>query len=695
MKKKILLVGGKALRAHLDNGCFDEYRIVDKYFGLSPFSLGESERIKNVPKTRLTLRLRYDANNDFNGFLNKNKADYIFVDLQRIIADLLNIDNRFYTDQPNNKDAFYAENRDKLISPLQNDYNMFYRVFDSFANTVLKYFSDKNIVLLCSCVPQFYAVGRRVRKLPKPFKDNKWYLHFEKRFVDITKCSYYDKCKFYFCKKPLGANIDRYGLESEYYFEAKKDFAALLNGKSFCRLPDYSLCVERYARYCTTLNKHFLETFLSVEDTRDRFLMACPEKFAKENSDKFVALHNSEGKLGMLKLKLLSGDFLNTYKAFLNAESNPSVSGIDLDLIFKNKIMIPQLLKYIREKSSLQFPKQITYDNYGEVYHNNTIKEMPIPIDVVGTCISRFIFNFDESNFAVNNYAFHYMPVFTDIKEEYDKSKLNDAIWTDRMIKLQAECGLKDYLGKSPARWVVIDLFTLIELTAFLIGKKPIGSAGGYINKLKREKVVICDEYDENTIIEEIKKFADLLTDIYQDRIILVSSLRQFLKVDDTDKIMHYRNEEASSAKNEKCKRFEKAFCDYTGCRYININDQFLSSDCSVVSLSPAHYEDECYLEEAKIVLEIIKNNSDKKIFDKYTTATRLNRIIRFKKAGNGEEELGRIFKFWQDKIAVKLSCKQIEKNFKLLQKLYDSDNLDSELDKELKSCGISANSAD
>lgn len=94
-------------------------------------------------------------------------------------------------------------------------------------------------------------------------------------------------------------------------------------------------------------------------------------------------------------------------------------------------------------------------------------------------------------------------------------------------------------------------------------------------------------------------------------------------------------------------------------------------------------------------MLEIIKNNSDKKIFDKYTTATRLNRIIRFKKAGNGEEELGRIFKFWQDKIAVKLSCKQIENNFKLLQKLYDSDNLDSELYKELKSCGISANSAD
>ena len=58
LAKKILLVGGSVLKAHLDNGCFESFNIVKEYFGMSPFSLGEFPRTENISKDRLTLRLR-------------------------------------------------------------------------------------------------------------------------------------------------------------------------------------------------------------------------------------------------------------------------------------------------------------------------------------------------------------------------------------------------------------------------------------------------------------------------------------------------------------------------------------------------------------------------------------------------------------------------------------------------------------
>lgn len=691
MSRKIILIGGTVLKAHLDNNCFKPMTLVNKYFGMSPFSLGEQPRVQNVPKERLTLPLRYDANNDFNGFLKKNPADYIFIDLQKILVDLLEIEGHFCTNQPNTDDEFYSSNQDKIVTVTENKYEHFYSVFDQFAKIIRQYFEPQNIVLLSSYVPTFYATGRQVRPHKNKFKHNDWYLHFEKRFTDATGCIYYDKCRYYFNEKRPGKPIKFAVYESEYYTEAASDFLSIIHNKEFSRQPDYRFCVQRYARYYATLNKKFLSLFLSDDDPVDRFLMCCTDDYAEKNCEQYASLKQKDGffKTFLSKIHSNSNEFLNTYNAFLSATKNPDNIS-NADLLFKNNIMVPQLLKSIRSKSDIYLKKQITYNNYGDFYHKSSPQKLPRAVDVIGTCVSRFIFNFNEIDFAVNNYAFHYMPVMTDVKAEYNNNLFDDNIWAQKMMKLQADCGLRDFLSKSKADWAVVDIFPLIELTAFLIDGKPIGSSDHFGKAKHLEGVLIYEHYTEEEILSELKKFADLLKSLYGDRIILVASRRQIFKVDDTDKIVHYTNEQVNTLRNDKCKIFEKAFCEYTGCWYVDIVGQFFSDDRSFVSVSPVHYEDSCYFEEGKIIKKIIDEKPAQKVFSDYDINTRLKRIIHFKKSGNEIDALRRIFDKWQDEILLGLTAKQIERNLDYLKNIYLTDKLTPEIEKELKKRGIS-----
>ena len=246
LKENILLVGGSVLKSHLENNCFESFNIVKEYFGMSPFSLGEFPRVENVSKDRLTLRLRYDVNNDFNGFLKKNPAKYIFIDLQKILVDLLEIDGKFCTNQPDNEDEFYASAQNNLITVTDFKYKDFYEKFDSFIDIIKSYFKSKRIILVSSYVPVYYTVGRQVRTHKNKFKYNNWYTHFEKRFVEKTNCIYYNKSRFYFNEKRKGQNIKYAVFENEYYTEAKRDFLSIIKKKSFSHKADYNFSIKRF-----------------------------------------------------------------------------------------------------------------------------------------------------------------------------------------------------------------------------------------------------------------------------------------------------------------------------------------------------------------------------------------------------------------------------------------------------------------
>ncbi len=689
MNEKILLVGGSVLKAHLENDCFESFNIVKEYFGMSPFSLGEAPRIENVPKERLTLRLRYDVNNDFNGFLKKNPAEYIFIDLQKILSDLIDNDGHYCTNQPQNDDEFYISKQNKIITVTDFKYDDFYSLFDSFIEIIIKHFKSEKIILVSSYVPVYYTTGRQVRTHKNKFKYNKWYLHFEKRFVEKTNCVYYNKSRFYFNEKRKGEDIKYAIFESEYYTEAKRDFLSITNikRKAFSPDADYIFSVKRYAKYSPTLDKKFLYSFLSKDDAVDNFLMSCPEKYALENCKNFYMLKNNKLSDSVL-LKITASEFLKTYNLFTTISKNPDKKADNIELIFKNGIRIPQLLSYVRENNTHCFAKQITYNNYGEFYYK-TPQNLPIAVDVVGSCVSRFIFNFNENDFAVNNYAFHYMPIMTDKKVSYEENLFDSSIWEHRMMKLQADCGLQDYVNKNKADWVVVDLFPLIELTAFMISDKPIGAAGHFGSKKKLEEIFVYEKFSEEVIISELKKYAQLLNSLYGEKMILIASHRQIYKVNDAEKIVPYTNSEINSLRNEKIRKFEKKFCEFSSCYYVDIVGQFFSDDRSFVSLSPVHYEDECYIEEGKIIKKIIEEEPSQKIFTEYDTDTRINRIVKFKKNGNENDNLKLVFHSWQDEILLNLNPEQIEKNYDTVKSVYNAVSLSQSLEEQLHTKGL------
>ena len=687
VKENILLVGGSVLKAHLENNCFESFNIVKEYFGMSPFSLGEFPRTENVSKDRLTLRLRYDVNNDFNGFLKKNPAKYLFVDLQKILVDLIESDGKFCTNQPENNDEFYLTNQNKVITVTDFKYKDFYDKFDSFIEIIKNHFKSKRIILVSSYVPVYYTVGRQVRTHKNKFKHNNWYAHFEKRFIEKTNCIYYNKSRFYFNEKRKGEDIKYAFFESEYYTEAKRDFLSIVKRKSFSHKPDYNFSLNRYVRYYLTLDKKFLSAFLSDKDSVDKFLMCCPEKYVLDNSRNFFLLKNNRITESLL-LKLSASEFLLTYNAFLKITVDSDYKAENIDLIFKNKIRIPQLLKYVRKESKHSFSKQITYHNYGDFYYK-TPHEIPIAVDVVGSCVSRFIFNFNEKDFAVNNYAFHYMPIMSDKKVSYPKNLFNVDNWEHRMMKLQAECGLHHFVNKNKADWVVVDLFPLIELTAFMLEGKPIGSAGHFGSKHKLEEVVVYESFSEDVIIKELKKYSELLKSLYGEKIILVASQRKIFKVDDSEMVVSYTNSDINSLRNEIIRKFEKEFLKFTNCYYIDIVSQFFADDRSFVSLSPAHYEDDCYIEEAKIIKKIIEEKPSQKVFTEYDVDTRINRIVRFKKNGNQNENLKFVFSSWQDEILLNLNPEKIEENYDVVKTVYSAKSMTSTLKEKLQTIGL------
>ena len=95
--------------------------------------------------------------------------------LQKILADLLEIDGKFCTNQPYNKDEFYASNQNKLITVTDFKYKDFYDKFDSFIDIIKSYFKSKRIILVSSYVPVYYTVGRQVRTHKNKFKSFKIY----------------------------------------------------------------------------------------------------------------------------------------------------------------------------------------------------------------------------------------------------------------------------------------------------------------------------------------------------------------------------------------------------------------------------------------------------------------------------------------------------------------------------------------
>lgn len=642
-EKKILLVGGTVLRQHKEHGCFDDCEIVRELYGLSPLSLGERGRVQNVPKERLTLPLRYDCNHDFEGFLRKNPSDYIIVDLQKMVDTLMKVDGRYCTYMPKNKDPFYTEHKDDLVHVTDGKFPDFYQLFDSFTDMIKSRYSPDKIILLASFVPQRYAIGRQANRHFKRFAYNGWYNHFEERFVQRTGCAYYAKSRYYINEKKPGQKV-RYAIfEDEYYTEARRDIDLIMQGAAYDPEPDYSLSIRRFVRYSDNLDRRFMTDFLPQEDDVNRFLMCCTGRVAGEMTDELVRL-----KAMSPEERADCGDdneLYRLYHAFVRSERQQATAE-DTELLLSRDLRVPSVLAQIRAASGLRYPKQISYRNMAAYYHGVlSDDELPIPVDVIGCCVSRFIFNFDEEHFCVNKYAFHYMPVMTDKKVRYKQDLFDNNNWEHRMMKLQADRGLRDFLGSDHADWAVVDIFPLIELTAFKIKNKPIGSASGRFGPERGyEPVRIYEEYSEKFIKKELDKYIKLLRSVYGDNIILVASRRQIYKVNDDGSIARFTDPEANGPRNKAVAGYERYFVERCGCWYVNIIGDFISDEMAMASLSPVHYEDVCYEEEAAIIRRIISDRPGQKVFDTYSAPARLWRILCFREDGNDIEVLRDIF---------------------------------------------------
>ena len=282
--------------------------------------------------------------------------------------------------------------------------------------------------------------------------------------------------------------------------------------------------------------------------------------------------------------------------------------------------------KTITRNNVISYYKYLDYiklnsTNFTEKEHNkikcllDEVKK-PILVDIFGSCLSRFIFNYaeelDESLYVVNEYVFHANPL--DINGDVDNpavSKLlNENIYEERNLKIQIDGKVREKYMESKSEWVIIDFYTLYAEHIFKSDKRNyiIGNELG--NRIfpdgKTRSIYKSYQYDD--ILEGIKEFAKFIVERYGEKIILISS-RNSETYRKNDKLVYFDDLEEIKTINVFLDKIENFFVKMTDCYYIKINQFFSPDDKQISVLTPYHYERELYLTEYKLIRQICEGS--------------------------------------------------------------------------------------
>ena len=153
----------------------------------------------------------------------------------------------------------------------------------------------------------------------------------------------------------------------------------------------------------------------------------------------------------------------------LGSEMHKCISSFCEKTITKNNIIFYfEYLKYIK-LNHLNFSGGDGERNQIK-YLLNQVKK-PMLVDIFGSCLSRFIFNYaeeiEDSVYIVNEYVFHANPL--EINSGSDDSRysahLNENIYAERNLKIQIDGRIQEKYMRSNSEWIVIDFMYYMQTT--------------------------------------------------------------------------------------------------------------------------------------------------------------------------------------------------------------------------------------
>ena len=635
VKKKIAAIGGSVIKRVLQHGKLADIE-TEQCLWIHPFTLGN-----------LHCSPELDAKNRLDKFLTECKSEYLLLEVSDLRASLFETKEGCfyrYADVKKYQGSGGISLEGEVRSPLDVKENLFEKSLESLRIMLEKKWGGQKIILI-SAVP-----------LPGYINNGGYFISGSERWRNISRliweyegalfrglgCHYIDITQFYI---PYG-QADSYSFSDRFYTELEDKIWAIMgreNAGYVCGLSDE----HRYFTVAEVMNsiyrKSALNRLLDIENIVDTCVAYTNRAFIEANISELANLKEKTREQKDLKKQRQLLDERNPLERILlvifKVLHEEKLESQEYEYILRRHFEIE---KEICEKTGDKLEgffsgfskKMVTVQNVKEYLRILDLEERgefgkaeekmwqiknPILVDIWGSCISRFIFDYADETEArgrlvVNRYVYHANPLnFNKGMEDYKQVKgLRENVYAEQNLKIQLEGQLKNYYMNSGSPWIIVDFYALFSSDVFRCKEVLIvcGNNTGekYFTGGKAKRIFHELSYEE--ILDGLKEFAEFLNKRYGGHIILIGAhnTERYQKNGST---CFFHNQSEIREINAFLKRIELDFANICGCYYINLSQYVLSDDMWMLEMSPFHFEKRLYMKEYEIIEKICSGAYD------------------------------------------------------------------------------------
>lgn len=632
--------------------------------------------------------------------LDQCQNAYFVLDLQLAMQKLLATGRRYVAALPENL-ALLSRKEIAMVDPLCLPEATVRRALQALAAVLEKHFSPEHIILIHTHNSPYWLLGNNLHVEASPAGDkahSQWLSDLEQHFCTMTGCKYVDVTRFYFYKKETGRPLTNVIYEDECYRDVADRIRSIAAGGSgACDRPGFGYSVDRYVNYYFTMQKKPQRVFLNSSYFLDKLVLSSGPEFLRSNREELIGLDaldwtdpmSALQTMNRLSPKSVVTGVCNAFYAVTTGNyKDPTV---DYGLMFRNSVVPEEIISYLKAefapKAKLQ-PVQINRYNAG--YHfarmtgldtascstEQTVAE-PTVIDIFGSCISRSMFNVQDNDFSVDHYWFHVPPFEHKNKPlKYPEDLFPESpSWTDRLVKKQFDCLINAEIILSKAKWLVLDLYSLLGPNNFLYQDRLFGDFNHRVaNTLRAKKVDITKtpelfkNHDE--MLKALDPWLQILSSKYRERIILIDSHRKGHWIGDDGVI--YDLKRSFDGGNRLWRKAQEYVRKKLDCYFVDISKNFLPDELGYMRNTPAHKEDLGYFAEHDIVRYIVDNMPKQKVFTQYSGKIQMQHLHKLAK-NNTLEVLNSVLPLSDlDRAVLALDEDQRECWFEKLAEIYD-----------------------
>lgn len=605
-------------------------------------------------------------------FENQNECDKSFFNVSAFDVNFKNMICNTYSNGKQGNDYIVIDFV-QTASMMLEDENWKAQM-DEYVDCISQYFEHNKIILIRTTIPDTRANFSIIKPFFCDYNDklNNVIKQFEDYFISKMNPYVIDLSRNYFLEKNHKFPDSNVCFEDLYNKDIRHNVHYIVSNQPLQKTfdtPNYEYTLQRFLQFYDNLyNKQMTSTILDKRDLVNRIVLNMSRHTIEKNITDICDLkkcgyHSYEEILNNHDFKE-NHNFKKIVFVIIHIFNKDIVnSQLDYSVIFKENLKVKKLLSVqVNQKlKSLGIAQNVIVTIFNvEAYHrilflymNKQYKKAinalidayytctkPILIDNWGSCVSRVPLNLDSGTYKVN-YFINRCCFLNEFDEPVDSSKIDfDTTgvvesWNLRCFRDSLEKVSKIKIQESKAKWLVVDFFdTINELAIFrnaIVDYSEDNQNNDYFKKFVNEcePFSFYDKPDEG-IQERMDKFIHLVKNKYQNNIILVNLTIREHYLDGARKIKTLDVEDLEE-KNRFVTKWQNYFVEQTNCYCIDLAKYFLGDDQSLFGVSIVHYEEGFNQEVFKYVDYIIQKQPEKKIFDDYSKALKIERLIEIK----------------------------------------------------------------